>query len=142
MIIRPFFLTAGYARESNSGLVLTALVYAGWSGRRAWTTRITAGRLPSDSQIGWARAGTERRTPLKRGVPARGIARAALTLQSAVLQALVAYGVMSQTQALEIVDVAMDASMRNAASKAGDDVEMVVIEALQGVRTGLVDLLN
>jgi hypothetical protein len=73
---------------------------------------------------------------------ARGIATAALTLQSAVLQALVAYGVMSQAQALEIVDVAMDASMRNAALKAEDDVELVVIEALQGVRVGLVDLLN
>ena len=72
----------------------------------------------------------------------RGIATAALTLQSAVLQALVAYGVMSQTQALEVVDVAMDASMRNAALKAEDDVELVVIEALQGVRVGLVDLLN
>ena len=72
----------------------------------------------------------------------RGIATAALTLQSAVLQALVAYGVMSQAQALEIVDVAMDASMRNAALKAEDDVELVVIEALQGVRVGLVDLLN
>ena len=73
---------------------------------------------------------------------ARGIATAALTLQSAVLQALVAYGDMSQAQALEIVDVAMDASMRNAALKAEDDVELVVIEALQGVRVGLVDLLN
>ena len=73
---------------------------------------------------------------------ARGIATAALTLQSAVLQALVAHGVMSPAQALEVVDVAMDASMRNAALKAEDDVELVVIEALQGVRVGLVDLLN
>jgi hypothetical protein len=72
----------------------------------------------------------------------RGIATAALTLQSAVLQALVAYGVMSQTQALEVVDVAMDASMRNAALKAEDGVELVVIKALEGIRTGLVDLLN
>ena len=72
----------------------------------------------------------------------RGIPTAALTLQSAVLQALVAYGVMSQAQALEVVDVPMDASMRNAALKAEDDVELVVIEALQGIRVGLVDLLN
>ena len=72
---------------------------------------------------------------------ARGIARAALTLQSAVLQALVAHGVMSPTQALEAIDLAMDASMRNA-SKAEEDVELVVIEALQGIRVGLVDLLN
>jgi len=73
---------------------------------------------------------------------ARGIATAALTLQSAVLQALVAHSVMSPAQALEAIDLAMDASMRNAASKAEDDVEVVVIEALEGVRLGLVDLLN
>jgi hypothetical protein len=72
---------------------------------------------------------------------ARGTATAALTLQSAVLQALVAHGVMSPTQALEAIDLAMDASMRNA-SKAEEDVELVVIEALQGIRVGLVDLLN
>jgi hypothetical protein len=72
---------------------------------------------------------------------ARGIATAALTLQSAVLQALVAHGVMSPAQALEVVDVAMDASMHHA-SKAEEDVELVVIEALQEVRVGLVDLLN
>ena len=72
---------------------------------------------------------------------ARGIATAALTLQSAVLQALVAHGVMSTAQAQEAIDLAMDASMRNA-SKAEDDVELVVIEALEGVRVGLVDLLN
>jgi len=72
---------------------------------------------------------------------ARGIATAALTLQSAVLQALVAHGVMSPAQALEAIDLAMDASMRNA-SKAEEDVELVVIEALEGVRVGLVDLLN
>ena len=72
---------------------------------------------------------------------ARGIATAALTLQSAVIQALVAHGVMSPAQALEAIDLAMDASMRNA-SKAEEDVELVVIEALEGVRVGLVDLLN
>ena len=37
---------------------------------------------------------------------ARGIATAALTLQSAMLQALVAHGVVSPTQALDIVDLA------------------------------------
>jgi hypothetical protein len=35
----------------------------------------------------------------------------------------------------------MDASMRNA-SKAEEDMELVVIKALEGVRVGLVDLLN
>jgi hypothetical protein len=36
---------------------------------------------------------------------ARGIATAALTVQSALLQALVAHGAMSPEQALEVVDV-------------------------------------
>jgi hypothetical protein len=73
---------------------------------------------------------------------ARGRAIAALTLQSAVLQALVVHGVMSPAQALEVVDIAMKASMHNAASKAEDDETLVVIEALKGVREGLADLVN
>ena len=44
---------------------------------------------------------------------ARGMATAALTLQSALLQALVAHGAMSPEQALEVVDLAMEASTRN-----------------------------
>ena len=39
---------------------------------------------------------------------ARGIATAALTLQSALLQALVAHGAMSPEQALEVVDLAVE----------------------------------
>jgi hypothetical protein len=97
-----------------------------------------AGRRGIDGRI--ARRGNMGRYPMDEVT--RGIPTAALTLQSAVLQALVAYGVMSQAQALEVVDVPMDASMRNAASKAEDGVELVVIKALEGVRTGLVDLLN
>ena len=44
---------------------------------------------------------------------ARGIATAALTLQSALLQALVAHGAMSPEQALEVVDLAVEASIAN-----------------------------
>jgi len=73
---------------------------------------------------------------------ARGIARAALTLQSALLQALVAYRVMSPKQALEVVDVAVEVSMRNRASKAEEEVVLITVEALEGVRVGLTDLLN
>ena len=73
---------------------------------------------------------------------ARGIARAALTLQSALLQAVVAYRVMSPKQALEVVDVAVEVSMRNRASKAEEEVVLITVEALEGVRVGLTDLLN
>ena len=48
---------------------------------------------------------------------AHGIATAALTLQSALLQALVAHGAMSPEQALEVVDVAVDVSWRIRAVK-------------------------
>jgi len=41
---------------------------------------------------------------------ARGIGTAGLTLQSAMLQALVALGVVSPTQALDIVDLAREVS--------------------------------
>jgi len=67
---------------------------------------------------------------------ARGIARAALTLQSALLQALVAYRVMSPKQALEVVDVAVEVSMRNRASKAEEEVVLITVEAPEGVRVG------
>ena len=67
---------------------------------------------------------------------ARGIARAAQTLQSALLQALVAYRVMSPKQALEVVDVAVEVSMRNRASKAEEEVVLITVEAPEGVRVG------
>jgi hypothetical protein len=73
---------------------------------------------------------------------ARGIAMAALTPQSALLQALVAHGAMSPEQAREVVDLAMEASMRKQASKAEDDVALVTVEALQEVRKGLEDMVN
>jgi hypothetical protein len=43
---------------------------------------------------------------------ARGIARAALTLQSALPQSPVAHGTMSPEQALAVVDVAVAVSRR------------------------------
>ena len=73
---------------------------------------------------------------------ARGIATAALTLQSALLQALIAHGAMSPEQALEVVDLAVEASARKQASKAEDDVGLVTVEALQEVREGLADMVN
>ena len=73
---------------------------------------------------------------------ARGIARAALIPQSALLPTLVAHGAMSPEQALEVVDLAVEASARKQASKAEDDVGLVTVEALQEVREGLADMVN
>jgi hypothetical protein len=71
---------------------------------------------------------------------ARGIATAALTLQSSLLHALVAYGAMSPEQALEVVDLAVEVSMRNGASKAEEDEVMVTIQALEEIREGLANM--
>ena len=76
------------------------------------------------------------------GEVARGIATAALSLQAALLQALVAHGAMSPEQALEVVDLAVEASRRKQASKAEEDVALVAVEALQEVREILEDMVN
>ena len=73
---------------------------------------------------------------------ARGIATAALTLQSTLLQALVAHGAMSPEQALEVVDLAMEASTRNRPSNAEEDVALVMVQALEEVREGLANMVN
>ena len=73
---------------------------------------------------------------------ARGIATAALALQSALLQALVAHGAMSPEQALEVVDVTVEVSRRIKALKAEEDVALVTVEALEGVRVGLTDMIS
>ena len=73
---------------------------------------------------------------------ARGMATAALTLQSALLQALVAHGAISPEQALEVVDLAMEASTRNKASKTEEDVVVVAVQALEEVREGLANMVN
>jgi hypothetical protein len=72
---------------------------------------------------------------------ARGIARAALIPQSALLPTLVAHGAMSPEQALEVVDVAVEVSKRIRALKEEHDVALVTVEILQGVREGLADVV-
>ena len=49
---------------------------------------------------------------------------------------------MSQEQALEVVDVAVEMSKRIRALKAEEDVALATVEALEGVRVGLTDFLN
>jgi hypothetical protein len=73
---------------------------------------------------------------------ARGIATAALTLQSALLQGLIANGVMTPGQALEVVDKALAASLETAKTKAEHDLALVTIGALQSVREGIADMVN
>ena len=73
---------------------------------------------------------------------ARGVATAALTLQSALLRSLVANGAMTPAQALDVIDKALAASLGKAPSKEDQDVALVTVQALEEVRVGLTDLLN
>jgi hypothetical protein len=61
---------------------------------------------------------------------ARGIATAALTVQSALLQALVAHGAMSPEQALEVVDVnstAIGGKRTNRRLRVGTHIQFLVL---------------
>ena len=49
---------------------------------------------------------------------------------------------MSPEQALEVVDLAVEASRRKQASKAEEDVALVAVEALQEVREVLEDMVD
>jgi hypothetical protein len=49
---------------------------------------------------------------------------------------------MSPEQVLEVLDLAVEASMRKQASKAEDDVAVITVEALQEVREGLADMVD
>jgi hypothetical protein len=71
-----------------------------------------------------------------------GIATAALTLQSVLLQSLVAHGQVTPAQALEVVDKALSASIGTAKTKDEKAVALVTIEALRGVREGIADMMN
>ena len=73
---------------------------------------------------------------------ARGIAMASLTLQSALLRSLVANGAMTPAQALDVIEKALAASLGKASSREEQDVALVTVEALEGVRKGLADMVN
>jgi hypothetical protein len=66
---------------------------------------------------------------------ARGIATAALTLQSGLLKALVHKAVLTRAEALDIVD----SSLRSAASQPDEAADIARI-CLEGLREGLVEL--
>ena len=71
----------------------------------------------------------------------RGIATAALTLQSIVLQALVDSGALTPAQALEAVDKSIEAGGR-AEGEEEEKVAKIVGQCLEGVREALVEMLN
>jgi hypothetical protein len=73
---------------------------------------------------------------------ARGVAAAALALQSALLRSLVANGAMTPAQALDVIEKALAASLGKASSREEQDVALVTVEALEGVREGLADMVN
>jgi hypothetical protein len=73
---------------------------------------------------------------------ARGVATAALTLQATLLQSLVANGAMTPAQALNVIEKALSASLGKASSSQEQDVALVTVQALEGVREGLADMVN
>ena len=73
---------------------------------------------------------------------ARGIAMASLILQSSLLRSLVANGAMTRAQALNVIEKALAASAGKASSKEEQDVALVTVQTLQGVREGLADVVN
>jgi hypothetical protein len=73
---------------------------------------------------------------------ARGVAAAALTLQSALLRSLVANGAMTPAQALNVIEKALAASLGKASSREEQDVALVTVQALEEVREGLADMVN
>jgi hypothetical protein len=68
---------------------------------------------------------------------AQGIATAALTLQSILLQALVHKGVLSREDALGIVDRSLEAAANAPGDDAAGGVAAVTQSCLVGVREGL-----
>jgi hypothetical protein len=73
---------------------------------------------------------------------ARGVATAALTLQSVLLQTMVADGTLTPARALEVCDRAIEAYQGAASTDAEKAVAAITIEALKEVRGGIAGLLN
>jgi hypothetical protein len=67
----------------------------------------------------------------------RGIATAALTLQTVLLQALVSKGVLSPDEALEVVDKSLEAVMDTPEDEEVDEIAEVAHACLEQIREGL-----
>ena len=72
---------------------------------------------------------------------ARGIATAALNLQSALLQMLVGNGVLTRAQALQAVDRSLAAVASHPDAEATGEVGEIARICLSGVREGLAELI-
>jgi len=72
---------------------------------------------------------------------ARGIATAALTLQSVLLQTLVGNGGLTRAQALQAVDRTLDAVASHPDAEATGEAAEIARICLNGVRDGLAELI-
>ena len=72
---------------------------------------------------------------------ARGVASAALTLQSVLLQALVNEGVLPPVKVLELIDKAIGAIDTNPTSEAEEAVAATAEQCLEGVREGIASMI-
>jgi hypothetical protein len=71
---------------------------------------------------------------------ARGVATAALALQSVLLQALVHKGVLTREDALGIVERSLAAADHVPSARAAGKVAEVTMDCLNGVREGLEEM--
>ena len=67
----------------------------------------------------------------------RGIATAALTLQSVMLQALVSKGILTMGEALEVIDKSLDAVVETPDDEEIGEIAEVAHACLEHVREGL-----
>ena len=71
----------------------------------------------------------------------RGIATAALSLQSVLLQALVHKGVLTPSEALDVADKALEAARIDARDDDEAEVAEVTVICLEHIREGLVAMV-
>jgi hypothetical protein len=72
----------------------------------------------------------------------RGIATAALTLQSVLLQALVHKGIITREDALAMVDRSLEAAASVPSAEDAGEVAQVAHDCLAGVREGLASTIT
>ena len=72
----------------------------------------------------------------------RGIATATLTLQSVLLQALVAKGVLTIGEAMEVAEKALTAAATSEADGDEQEVAEVTVACLERVREGLAGMAS
>jgi hypothetical protein len=73
---------------------------------------------------------------------ARGIATAALTLQSTLLQSLAYRGAMTPGEALGVVDEALEAAKGAVRGKDEQEVANIARKCLESVRESLKEMMN